>query len=269
MYSLLSTSLAYVGEVTVIDATGMRTIFKVICFIEVPEQGLVPVAVKVNMTEPADMSEAPIEYCSISKVAGEGEKVPVPDAVVHRYVAGAPLFMPVRVMVPAFSQTVWSAKFARTGFFLKFTVIVLVEVPEHGLVPVAVNVNVLDPAAMSAVLGVYCSLSEVAGEGEKVPVPDAVVHRYVAGPPLFMPVRVMVPTFSQTVWSAKFARTGFFWKYTTILSAEVLHEPEVPVAVKVNVLDPAAMSAVLGVYCSLSEVAGEGEKVPVPDVVQR
>ena len=43
----------------------------------------------------------------------------------------------------------------------------------------------------------------------------------------------------------------------------------VPVAVKVIVTEPAALSALLGVYCSESEVAGEGKKVPVPDVVQR
>ena len=42
-----------------------------------------------------------------------------------------------------------------------------------------------------------------------------------------------------------------------------------PVAVKVIVTEPAALSALLGVYCSESEVAGEGKKVPVPDVVQR
>ena len=69
----------------------------------------------------------------------------------------------------------------------------------------------------------------------------------MAGPPVFVPVSDTVVAVSQTIWSAPAKATGFFWKYTTILSVEVLQEPLVFVAVKVNVIEAKALSVVLGV----------------------
>jgi len=133
----------------------------------------------------------------------------------------------------------------------------------HPPLPVVVTVSVTVPAAISALPGVYIAFGSEK-EGEKLPSPDVVQFT----PPAMVNEAPSVTRllFAQTVWSTPALAVGASVNVTIIWSLTAGQAP-LFVEVNVSVTEPAAVSALLGVYVALG-VLTLGENVPLPVLVQ-
>ncbi len=135
----------------------------------------------------------------------------------------------------------------------------------HDPYPVDVNVNVTLPAAISAPLGVYVAVVSEVGLAN-VPVPlvvQAVLAAFVALDPA---VIATAPEFEHVLIAVPATAVG---EAVVIVFVEVtVAQLPLPVAVKVNVLLPAVISAALGAYVAAVSEFGLARVPPTPFDVQ-
>ena len=211
--------------------------------------------VNVSVTVPAVISAALGVYTALSVVL-LGENVPVPPD--HVAVVAEPPIVPasVTVLLPHI-VCAGPASTVAAGLIVITTLSDAAGHAPAGSLVVSVSVTV--PAATSAADGVYTAFSVLAF-GANVPLPP--LHVTVIAAPPIVPANVTVlPAHIVCAGPASTVATGS--SVITTLSETAGHGPAGSFVVKVNVTEPAVISAALGVYTAVSVVL-LGVNVPVP-----
>ena len=232
-------------------------IVKTISSFRAPHGPLGSFVVNVNVTEPAAISAADGVYTAF--IADALLNVPVPLVVQVADAAPPPIIpLNVRVLVEQIVSSI-PALTVTAGFMVNnkasFTA---AQGPDGSFV---VNVNVTEPAEISAALGVYTAF--IADALLNVPVPLVVQVPDVASPPI-VPFKVCVLV-EQMVSSAP-ALTVAAGLIVKIIASESVPQDSGSFVVKVKVTPRLVISNAEGVYTAFSAVALLN--VPVPAVVQ-
>lgn len=226
------------------SAVGAGVIVSILNEVTSAEQGEFGEALRVIITFPAKISSALGVYVHVDNEFAFA-KVPVPlDVQVTplEFVALAPA---VILTAPELEHVIKSVPAATTG--AKVIVIVLVDTAfAHAVFPVAVNVRILLPAAISAALGVYVhKVNELASVKVPVPFDDQIIPALLDA--LDPAVMFTAPVAEQVITGVPATAVGA-GVIVSILVEIALGQGVLPKAVRVIVTLPAVISAAVGVY---------------------